>query len=1206
MARCATCHRRLKTGQGCPVHGGALAEASGIVATPFDWPEPVGDCLGTGGFASVWALTDRVVKVAHASHDLARARMAREAEALRAIGAPAVPRCHDSGVLPDGRAWIVMDRIDGDNLADLAADGPLRTTEGVALGLAILDALERVHAAGFVHRDLKPDNLVRTSSGRVVILDLGLARKLPADPDDPTRARVQVGSLEYIAPEQIADSASVDERSDLYAFGCVVYELLAGRPPFVGDAAALERAHAALRPPRLRAIVTVPAAIETLVHDCLAKEPARRPGNVAEVRERLGVTSDDRTPAKLGHSMSMIREGKQPVVLLWAELPRVDRALLAPLTGRRVVIASQRGRRVLAGVLGGEHADPASIGIAAARELAAAGARVALHLEALRVATSAGASTLHGMSVEKPESWLPGAAWTGVVVTDALASVTQATTHALDTLGPGFHALGEQREQVELVGREALVSDLVVDAAAALRGVPTFALLIGDPGVGKTAVATELAKRLGELGVRVHLGTVPPPGGGKPGHSALAGLVAAPEGPLVRAVGDALRAAARAEPTAVILDDLHLAEHELLDALDYATLGGEPLPLWVLGVASPRLDARRPQLGSRAERRRREVLPPLDEDAAVALTAALLRPAEYPPLRALRRLAAMAHGNPLHLMMLAREIHQRGAIRERAGGAYFLDTTALDELSPAALGPWLAARELADLSGELVALARMCAVFGGEVQQDELFAIVDAVERAGGATTTIDVDIGLRELVAAGVLVATEHGYSFRQGLIEEGVYATTNEEERLGLHRAALEYWRAAPQTPAVAVRVARHAETVGEHRTAAAAFATLGSHAFDDHRLLEADQAWSGALRQLPDRDADRARALLGRAQARYRLQRMSEALVDLEEAAAIAEQIGDLPLEIAALVEQGTVLDFIEGIAGNIERTTQIAARARARLGDAAARYPELAVDLDLADARTLFREHRFAEAAPLLRDVIAKARALGRHETATIGALLLGPLLSDLRELDEAERVFGEMIASCIERGDRWHLAAAYGNRAWLWSAKGEIDRTEEDLRLVIQLARESGQAHYERVATHNLAEHRLWRNQLDDALALARRGLALQSHAEGSTRPDRLLLARVLAARDNRGELTDLLATFAREEGLSEDDEVTLAVLRAVAAGDQPGLAAAFRRTASLFAQLRLELAVLAARLGALDPAERGDLLDLARSDSLFAGRAEEL
>jgi hypothetical protein len=233
-------------------------------------------------------------------------------------------------------------------------------------------------------------------------------------------------------------------------------------------------------------------------------------------------------------------------------------------------------------------------------------------------------------------------------------------------------------------------------------------------------------------------------------------------------------------------------------------------------------------------------------------------------------------------------------------------------------------------------------------------------------------------------------------------------------------------------------------------------------------------------------------------------------------------------------------------------------------------------------------------------------MGRHETATIAALLLGPMLSDLRELDEAERVFADLITACIARDDRFHLAIAYGNRAWLWSARGDLDRTEEDLRLVIQLARESGQAHNERVATHNLAEHRLWRSNLDDALQLARRGLALQSHAEGSTRPDRLLLARVLAARDERGELSEILETFAAEADLSEEERVTLEVLQAVATGDPAAMASAIGGvTETIFLQLRLELGVLAARQGVLPPHLRQALIEVARADPLWASRAGE-
>ena len=1223
-------------------------------AAPPAWPTgPLGDLLGAGGFGAVWELADsQVLKVAHVSHELARARLRREAEAMTAIGAPAVPRLFASGALDDGRPWITMQKIVGTTIAELTCGGPMRPNEAVAIGLAILEALRRVHAARFVHRDLKPDNLVCTADGSVVILDLGLARKLPRDPDDPTRATVQVGSLEYMAPEQMTDASSVDERSDLYAFGCVLYELCAGRPPFVGDAAALERAHTALRPPRLGALASVPPAVEALVHECLQKEPARRPATAEVAQARLAALTSVRgsapspaaltsvrgfapSPAaasgepssvKMTHSLSVIREGKQPVVLLWAELPRVDRALLGMLTGRRLVLASQRGRRVLAAVLGGEHADPAGVAIAAARDLAAAGARVALHLEALRVDSAANGSAIHGEPVEQPETWIPAKPWLGVVLTRALATVTQAPTRSSEA-GPEFRALAEDAASPELFGREVLLTDLVADAAAALQGMPDspersgsgtwhpqgpgFALLLGDPGVGKSVFGAELGKRLTELGVHVHFAAVPAPGTGRPGYSALSGLIgdalAVPgKGSIVRAVGDVLRAAARVRPTAIILDDLHLAEHDLLDALEYATLGGEQLRLWVLGIASPRIETRRPELGQRAERHRRDALPPLEEDAAVSLTASLLQPAEYPPLRALRRLVALARGNPLHLAMLAREIHQRGAVRERpGGGGHFLDIGALDDLQQLALAPWLAARALAGLSVELVALARLCSVLGGEIQRDEIVAIVDAVERRGGATTPIDVDIGLGELVRAQILTPSEYGFTFRQTLVEEGVYTTTNETERRVLHQSALEYWRAvARDDPRVTERVARHAEAVGDHEAAAAACAALGESAHREHRSFDAEQAWSGAIRNCAVDDAAHTTALIGRARARYRLQRMRDALVDLEAARQFASQLGDLELELAALVETATVLDFTEDFVSS----RQVTAAARERLGSAAHAQPRLALDLALADARCLYREQRFGEVIPKLREVLTTARSIDDDETETIAALMLGCALSDQGELDEAEGVFSRLIAGCLARDDRFHLAAAYGNRTWLWRARGLVDRTEEDLRHVIQLAREAGQAHFERVATHNLAEHRLWQQELDEALQLARRGLALQSRAgEGSTRADRLLLARVLAAAGNVPELVDTLRPFDLEDGIHDEDLVVLQVLRLVAvrSTDQAAWQTALEGVGTLFLQLRLELLQLAARHHALDDSLRATAIDLAGTDPVWARRIAE-
>ena len=904
---------------------------------------------------------------------------------------------------------------------------------------------------------------MRRADGRLVVLDLGLARRIPRDDDDPTRANVQVGSLEYMAPEQATASHDIDARADLYGIGCIVYEVCTGRPPFVGDAAALQRAHAALRPALASSLVaSVPGALEVLCADCLAKDPARRPASARDARARLAAAVDTGTsrsrhaasgapgpgslassapgPAPGPASVATIAHGREPVVLVWAELPRVDRALVGALQARRATVLSQRGRRVLAALLGADHRDPAGAAIGVARELAAAGARVAVHLDALAVAAGA----IAGEAVERPDAWLPAGTWSGVALTRMMAAATRESTRPAPELGAGVALLATAGDEPPVIGRDALLADLAADAAAVLAVVPglaspgpALAVLVGDAGVGKTALLGALARRLGELGARVHVGAVPPQGSGHAAASALAALIGdAAAGPTVRVVGDALRAAARARPLAVLLDDVHHADHALLDALEYATLGGEPLPLWVLCAVPPRFDVKRPGFGRRAERPRRDELPPLDDDAAVALGAALLRPAEYPPLRSLRRLAAIARGNPLHLVMLARDLRERGAIKTRPNGEAFLETAVLDALAPVALGPWLAARAVAGLGDETVALARLASVLGDDFGRDELVAVIAAVERAGGATTAVDVDVGLRELAEVGVVVASPRGWRFPQALVCEGLYATTDAGHRRGVHAAALDVWwaRGLGDDDAL-VRIARHAEAVDERARAAQAFAALGERAHRAHRVFEADRGWEGALRNLGERDARLARAHLGRARSRYRLQRVRDALADLEAAAALAAELGEVALEVEVAVEQGIVLDW----AADYAASAAAVARARARVGEVTdeARRRRLEIAIELGEARAMFRVAHYEEAIPRFEAVLSDAERLRLEEVLTIGQLLLGPALTSVGELDKAVGVYESLVSRCTQADDRFHLGAAYVNRAWLWSVRGEI-------------------------------------------------------------------------------------------------------------------------------------------------------------------------
>jgi tetratricopeptide (TPR) repeat protein len=180
--------------------------------------------------------------------------------------------------------------------------------------------------------------------------------------------------------------------------------------------------------------------------------------------------------------------------------------------------------------------------------------------------------------------------------------------------------------------------------------------------------------------------------------------------------------------------------------------------------------------------------------------------------------------------------------------------------------------------------------------------------------------------------------------------------------------------------------------------------------------------------------------------------------------------------------------------------------------------------------------------------------------------------------------------------------AYANRSWLWSAQGELERCNEDLRRVIQLAREIGHAAGERIATYNLAEALLWQGVYDEALQLARRSESLQlSHGEGAAKFDQLLIARILAARGDADELAYVLDALA-EASLSPGEQAMHAVL--CCARDRAGEADWIRALAVgkdvLTIENKLELLHLAARYGALPAAKLDELRVLQASHPLWS------
>jgi eukaryotic-like serine/threonine-protein kinase len=204
------------------------------------------------------------------------ARLENEARVLARLGGRRAPAVYELGSLEDGRPYFVMERLVGRDLADRPR-ARLAVSEAVRIVTELLVTLEELHAAGVVHRDLKAENVFLTDDGRVVLLDFGLAREVGGDLR-MTRHGVALGTPRMMAPERSTNGPG-DERSDLYAVGLILYELLAGRGPF-DDAEtldALQLAHRRRLPkPLSERGVVVPARLEEVVSRALAKAPRAR------------------------------------------------------------------------------------------------------------------------------------------------------------------------------------------------------------------------------------------------------------------------------------------------------------------------------------------------------------------------------------------------------------------------------------------------------------------------------------------------------------------------------------------------------------------------------------------------------------------------------------------------------------------------------------------------------------------------------------------------------------------------------------------------------------------------------------------------------------------------------------------------------------------------------------------------------------------
>ena len=489
--------------------------------------------MGAGGMGAVYRATDRVdggrvaVKLTVATTGLARAL--REAEALQTLVHPQIVRYVDHGRAPGGELYLVMEWLEGEDLAARLARAPLTLRESVDVTRRVAEALGFAHARGLIHRDVKPGNvfLVEGDPSRVKVLDFGLARAGVST--ELTQAGILVGTPAYMAPEQARGASALDARVDVFALGCMLFKCITGRSPFLANDLVAVLAKVLIEdPPHLQDLrPDVPRELDALVWRMLAKDPAMRPDDGHEVAEALATLHVGEGHVEIAFppsvaSAPMLTDAEQRIVSVIVtsrplgadEATLVSEASSVHSTPEGLESIAEgfgaRYERLLDGTVVVTMLGERNVIDQAERAARCAMAfRAALPTTPIGLATGRGelsGSSLVGEAIDRAVRLMNGAARAGVVVDEITAGLLSARFETQSDSGTWLVGERDASEDARLlmgkrtpcVGRErelgmlqALYEDCVVESASRV------AVVLASAGVGKSRLRHEWLRRLG-------------------------------------------------------------------------------------------------------------------------------------------------------------------------------------------------------------------------------------------------------------------------------------------------------------------------------------------------------------------------------------------------------------------------------------------------------------------------------------------------------------------------------------------------------------------------------------------------------------------------------------------------------------------------------------------------------------------------------------